>query len=82
MTPEAAALYNVATPGTDHRISDLAAAAGLTWEQAKAGAAWWHENADDVAVEPESHQRRITQLERRAPLVIGGEARHMIRFAD
>lgn len=82
MTPEAAALYNVANPGTDHRIADLAARAGLTWEQAKAGAAWWMANADDVAVEPESHQRRITPQERQAPLVIGGEARHLIRFAD
>jgi len=80
MTQEAAAIeiYNAATPGAWNSLADIQQATGLTQAELQAGVQWWMQ-AEDFRAEPESHGRRAaTQV----AVIIGGEPRHQIRFAE
>jgi hypothetical protein len=73
-------IWNHGTPGAWKNIREIQVAEGLTAAEMKAGLLWWMENADGVRVEPNPFGWRVTPEERADPIVIGGEARHLIFF--
>ncbi len=76
------AIYNHATPGTWTRLADIKAAAGLTQDELERGVRYLLEETEDVEVEPEPFGHRITAEVREAAVVLGGEARHLLRLPE
>ncbi len=74
------AIYNHAPPGTWTRLADIKAAAGLTQDGLERGVTFLLAETDDVEVEPEPFGWRITAEMREAAVVLGGEARHLVRL--
>ncbi len=76
------AIYNHATPGTWTKLADIKAAAGLTQDELERGIRYLLAETDDVELEAECHGRRVTAEMREAAVVVGGEARHLVRLPE
>jgi hypothetical protein len=72
------AIYNAAAPGQLTSLSDIQAATGLTTGELERGVRFIAGNMDDVELAPEAHGRRARAM---VSVVVGGEARHWVRFA-
>lgn len=70
-------IYNAANSTGDTSLTEIIERTGITQEELEAGIRFWA-TADDVRIEPEAHGRRAQEM---ASVIIGGEARHWIRFA-
>ncbi len=70
-------VYNAAASGREVSLQAIKEVTGMSQAELERGVRYWAQ-ADDVRIEPEAHGRRAREM---ASVVIGGEARHWIRFA-
>lgn len=75
-------IWNHGIPGQWVKLIEIQRTEGLTAAEMTAGLLWWMDNADGVQVEPNPFGWRVSAEERAEPIIIGGEARHLIFFDE